>query len=198
MAPRPNVSEERKHQILNAAEEVFSQKGLDDTRMDDIADQTGLSKGTLYLYFKSKDDLIIAIFDRMFQRELNQFDSLLRTDLGAEELLARFTEAMIREVKLMLRLVPLAYEFMAMAFRSKFIQEAFKRYLNRFAEVLVPMIQRGIDAGEFRPVDPLETALTLGAIVEGTILLWVYDRSLVDPERQIRAAMALLMAGLRV
>lgn len=198
MAPRPNVSEERKHQILNAAEEVFSQKGLDDTRMDDIADQTGLSKGTLYLYFKSKDDLIIAIFDRMFQRELNQFDSLLRTDLGAEELLDRFTEAMIREVKLMLRLVPLAYEFMAMAFRSKFIQEAFKRYLNRFAEVLVPMIQRGIDAGEFRPVDPLETALTLGAIVEGTILLWVYDRSLVDPERQIRAAMALLMAGLRV
>lgn len=198
MAPRPNVSEERKHQILNAAEEVFSQKGLDDTRMDDIADQTGLSKGTLYLYFKSKDDLIIAIFDRMFQRELNQFDSLLRTDLGAEELLDRFTEAMIREVKLMLRLVPLAYEFMAMAFRSKFIQEAFKRYLNRFAEVLVPMIQRGIDAGEFRPVDPLETALTLGAIVEGTILLWVYDRSLVDPERQIRAAMGLLMAGLRV
>ena len=60
MAPKPDVSEERKQQILEAASEVFSQKGFDNARMEDIAEQTGLSKGSLYLYFKSKDDLITS------------------------------------------------------------------------------------------------------------------------------------------
>ena len=65
MSPRPDVSKERKQQILDAAEDVFTRKGLDNARMDDIAKRTGLSKGSLYWYFKSKDDLIIAILDRV-------------------------------------------------------------------------------------------------------------------------------------
>ena len=54
MSPRPDVSKERKQQILDAAEDVFTRKGLDNARMDDIAKRTGLSKGSLYWYFKSK------------------------------------------------------------------------------------------------------------------------------------------------
>ena len=41
MSPRPNVSNERKNQIINAAEDVFTQKGFDEARMDDIAEETG-------------------------------------------------------------------------------------------------------------------------------------------------------------
>ena len=85
----------------------------------------------------------------------------------------------------MIRLMPLAYEFVAWAFRRKFVQEAFKRYINRFMDVLVPIIQQGIDSGEFREIDPHTAAITIGAIFEGTILLWVYDSSLVDTEKHI-------------
>ncbi len=67
MSPREDVSEERKEQILDAATEVFAQKGFDKARMDDIVEETGLSKGALYWYFKSKDDIIFAIMDRIFQ-----------------------------------------------------------------------------------------------------------------------------------
>ena len=77
MSPKPDVSDERKDQIMNAAEEVFAQKGFSDARMDDIAEETGLSKGTLYLYYKSKDDLIIAILDRIFQHEFRTFEILI-------------------------------------------------------------------------------------------------------------------------
>ncbi len=75
MSPKPDVSEERKGQIMSAAEEVFTKKGFDNARMDDIAEETGLSKGTLYLYYKSKDDLIIAILDRIFQREFKVLEN---------------------------------------------------------------------------------------------------------------------------
>ena len=44
--------------------------------MDDIAEETGLSKGAVYLYFKSKNDLIIAILDRLFQNKFKQLENL--------------------------------------------------------------------------------------------------------------------------
>ena len=61
MSPRRDVSEERKEQILDAAAEVFSRKGFDKARMDDIVEKTGLSKGALYWYFKSKDEIFEAL-----------------------------------------------------------------------------------------------------------------------------------------
>ena len=198
MSPKPDVSDERKYQILNAAEQVFTKKGLDLARMDDIAEETGLSKGTLYLYFKSKDELIIAILDRIFDGIFKQLDARKNNQLSATEAIAQFTEEAIRDYKMMLHLMPVAYEFLALAFRNKTVQKALKLYFRHYMDVLVPIIQRGIDAGEFRQVDPQEVAIAAGAIYEGTVLLWVYDSSLVDMERNIRASIKLLLEGIQV
>lgn len=198
MSPRPDVSDERKTQILNAAEDVFTRKGLDEARMDDIAEVTGLSKGTLYLYFKSKDDLIIAILDRIFQGVFKMIGARKNEEISAVEAVRQFTEEAIRDYKLMMHLMPVAYEFLALAFRNKTVQKALKQYFIHYMDALVPMIQRGIDKGEFRPVDAREVAIALGAIYEGTVLLWVYDSSLIDIERHIRSSVNLLLEGLQV
>jgi len=198
MSPRPNVSDERKVQILNAAEGVFTKKGFDEARMDDIAEETGLSKGTLYLYFKSKDDLIIAILDRIFQGVFKQIESQKNNDLSAAEAISQFTEEAIRDYKKMLYLMPVAYEFLALAFRNKTVQKALKQYFRKYMDVLVPIVQRGIDSGEFRQVDAQEVAIAAAAIYEGTVLLWVYDNTLVDMERNIRSSMKLLLEGIQV
>jgi AcrR family transcriptional regulator len=58
---------ELREKIIQAAIESFSQSGYDRTKMEDIAKRLGLSKGTLYLYFKSKEDLFIAICERNIQ-----------------------------------------------------------------------------------------------------------------------------------
>ena len=197
MSPKPNVSEERKDQIMNAAEEVFTRKGFSDARMDDIAGETGLSKGTLYLYYKSKDDLIIAILDRIFQREFRVFEKLDLTSMSATDAMWTFTETTSKDVKMMMRLLPITYEFMGLAFRNKFVQRAFKAYLNRYLDILIPIIQHGINTGEFRPADAKEIAIAMGAILEGTLLLWVYDNSLIEPEKHLRSGMKLLMEGIQ-
>jgi AcrR family transcriptional regulator len=56
MSARPDVSAERKKQILETAMLVFSRKGLHQAHMDDIVKQSGLSIGTIYWYFSSKDE----------------------------------------------------------------------------------------------------------------------------------------------
>lgn len=197
MSPKPNVSVERKDQIMNAAEEVFSQKGFSDARMDDIAEETGLSKGTLYLYYKSKDDLILAILDRVFQREFKAFEDLDLASISATDAIWVFVETTTRDIKIMMRLLPITYEFMGLAFRNTLVQKTFKAYLNYYLELLIPVIQYGIDSGEFRPADAKEVAIAMGAILEGTLLLWVYDNSLVEPDKHIRSGMKLLLEGVQ-
>ena len=99
MSPRPDVSEERKDQIMNAAEDVFTQKGFSDARMDDIAEETGLSKGTLYLYFKSKEDLVIAILDRIFLARLQAAWNSRDRRTSATEAIWQFTEEAISRLQ---------------------------------------------------------------------------------------------------
>jgi len=197
MSPRPNVTDERTSQIITAAEDVFTKKGFDEARMDDIAEETGLSKGTLYNYFKSKDDLIIAILDRIFQREFKSFEQVGFSVQSATETVTLFADTIATDIKLMLRLMPVAYEFLALAFRNKTVQKALKVYVNRYMDILVPIIQRGIDSGEFKQVNAKEVAIAMGAVLEGTILIWVYDKSLVNPEIHIRSGMKLLLEGVQ-
>jgi len=197
MSPRPDVSQQRKHQILDAAEEVFTRKGIDQTRMDDIVDETGLSKGTLYWYFKNKDAIIIAILDRIFQREFEELEALDTAKTGAEASIWLLTDRISDDMGRMLRLMPIAYEFMALAFRSKVVQKVISQYFNRYMDILVPIVQYGIESGEFRQVDAWEVAIAVGAVLEGTILLWVYDKTRVDPQTHIRSGIRLLMEGVR-
>jgi AcrR family transcriptional regulator len=197
MSPRPDVSDERKSQILNAAQNVFTEKGFDEARMDDIAEETGLSKGTLYLYFKSKDDLIMAILDRMIQFEFKQLEHLNQEGVSATDAILKMTDLLTKDILGLMRLIPIVYQFLALAFRNKYVQKSLKKYLNRYLDILIPIIQRGVDSGEFRKVDSREAAVAMGAIVEGTLLLWVYDKSIVEPEHHIRSGMKLLLEGVQ-
>ena len=80
MAPRTDISEERREQILDAAATVFARLGVRESRMDDIVAQADLSKGGLYWYFKSKDDLVAAFIERLFARGIDNFKEFLKTD----------------------------------------------------------------------------------------------------------------------
>jgi len=197
MSPRADVSEERKDQILDAATDVFAKKGLSDARMDDIVKESGLSKGTLYWYFKSKDEIIFSIFERMFSNEFQALEKMVSAGGSASENLLSYTNLAIQDIRGLLRLRPLVYEFLSWAFRRKFVREAFKTYMNKYMDAVVPIIQQGIDSGEFRAIDPHDAAITLGAIFEGTILLWVYDSSLVDTEKNIHEGVILFLEGLK-
>lgn len=197
MSPRPDVSEERKDQILDAASEVFAEKGVHEARMDDIVKESGLSKGTLYWYFKSKDEIIISIFERLFSRELADLDNLVSDDSPAADRLLRYAERITKDVFRLLPFAPIAYEFLSLAFRRKYFREAFKIYLNNHMEILVPIIQQGVDSGEFRGVDAREAAIAIGAIFEGTLLLWVYDHSFVKPEKHILSGVNLIIDGMK-
>jgi len=197
MSPRPDVSAERKKQILDSAMIVFSRKGFHQARMDEIVKQSGLSKGTIYWYFSSKDVIITQILDNLFERELASLGELQNEEGSASDRLLKFMRISFNDLLQMLEHMPLIYEFYAFALREKSIRNALKKYFRSYVELLIPIIQQGIDSGEFRTINAGETAIAASAIFEGTILLWVYDPETVDLDRSMETGFRLFLNGLK-
>ena len=71
-------AEERKNEILDVAARLFSVKGFDNTSTNDILQEVGISRGTLYYHFQSKEEILDAVIDRMIGRMLAKAKSLVR------------------------------------------------------------------------------------------------------------------------
>lgn len=198
MSPRPDVSEERKTQILAAATKVFTERGFADARMDDIVSEAGLSKGALYWYFDSKDAIIISILDQIFDYETGHVRELLERENSAKSKLEVFIETMVKDLEKMKPLMPIFFDFWSLSVRKKTINQAIKKYYQSFLDMIEPIIEDGIEQGEFRPVNVKKTAIAIGAIYEGTILFYVYFPELIDFENQFGSNLELLLEGLYI
>ena len=198
MSPRPDVSEERRTQILEAAMAVFARKGFDQARMDDIAQEAGLSKGALYLYYKSKDAIISAILQFFFSRAMKKLQGFLESEEppSVREQFLRLNQYYIAEMKWMVSLLPLSFEFYAVAARQKTVRQFLKQYFKDYREVLAALVQRGIDRGEFRPMRAELVAIAIAALYEGLALLWLVDPDATQWEQTGESSLLLLLDGL--
>ena len=196
MSPKPNVSEERTEQIIEAALKVFAEHGVEKARMEDIGTAAGLSKATLYLYFKTKDVLIGVILRRLFEYMLRSFRSLDAEDGSAPDRLRNFATQLVDELHRMRPLLPLLYEFYAMGLRKSAAREVLGEFVAEFIAILAPVIQQGAASGELRAVDAEKTAVSLGAMLEGTLLLWAFAPERVDMETQLMYGMDLFIQAI--
>lgn len=196
MPNRKDIEETRRRQILDAAQKVFAERGIDKARMDDIVEESGLSKGALYWYFKSKDTLIRALLDRVFISEMREAEALVDVEGSASERLRKFIEYAVEEYKRFEKLMPLAYEFVALAARSKMVRKTVVGYFERYTRILAEIIQQGIDRGEFKPCHPELVAKSLIAMYEGLAMLWFIEPELVDWDDMEPQPVELMLAGL--
>ena len=199
MSPRPNVSEERKQQILDAAIAVFARLGFRAARMDDVAEQAGLPKGALYLYYKSKDAIIAALLQRLFAQEFKHLQALVESDsqgLVVEQLLI-LTRQFASMMQWMGRLMPIAFEFYAIAGRDKTVRQFLKEYFADYRLLLARLIERGIAQGELRDIDAEAAAITLTALFEGLGLLFFVDPEATRWADQAETSVRLLLSGLQ-
>jgi AcrR family transcriptional regulator len=199
MSPRPDVSEERKNQIMEAALAVFARLGFHESRMDDIASQAGLSKAALYLYYKSKDAIIAALMKHFFAQELKRVQEFVeanREETVSEQLLL-ITRQLAEALQWMMRVMPIAFEFYAIAGRNKEVRQFLQAYFQEYRTLMACLIQRGVERGEFREVSADATAIMLTALFEGLALLFFVDPEAVQWADEIEASVRLLLSGLQ-
>ena len=190
---RPDVSEVRKQQILQAAARVFVSKGLEAARVEEIAQEAGLSVGGVYWYFKSKDAIIHALLEEVFDADLRELRAVLTADGSVH---ARLTAYVRGALSATAAQSPLSNELYSLATRNDAARRHLLTYLSEFQRLLAALIQQGIDRGELRPVAPMQAALTLIAAYEGCTELAMIGLLQPDPEGALLAMLDLMLTGM--
>ena len=197
MAPRQDVSQERKDQILDAAQRIFAQQGFAAARMDDIVAEAGLSKGGVYWYFESKDAIVLALMERFFGGTMDgEVARLLAAPGTARERLLALMGTVAQAGLDMAPLLPVVYEYYATAMRHDEVRAFFTRYFEAYGAALGEFIAQGVTAGEFRPVDARTVAVGLIGLIEGLMLVWSVDPGAFDLAAQAESTLRLLLDGL--
>jgi AcrR family transcriptional regulator len=151
--------EARPAELLDAALDVFFEKGFAAARLEDIAARAGVSKGTVYLYFTSKEDVFDALIRAIPVANVEQVRALADDpSIPADELLGRvlrFIGAMIRDP----RMIKFPRLIVGEAANFPKLAETYKReVITRGAGILTRIIERGIEEGRLRQVDPQHAA----------------------------------------
>jgi AcrR family transcriptional regulator len=178
-------AEARPDEVLDAALDLFIEKGFAATRVDDIAQRAGISKGAVYLYFPSKE----AILEGLVRRAVVPIAANVQAFAGSFEgdprilvtsvmkmLAARLADPRLIAIpKLMMR---------EMINFPEFAQMYRREVLDRVLPVIERVISKGIAAGYLRPVDPSLTIRSIvGAIMLHILLAEVFG---VEPEGGLR------------
>jgi AcrR family transcriptional regulator len=142
----PEYREEAKKKIIAAGLEVMSNKGYNDTTLDDIANHVGVSKTTLYLYFKNKEELIVEIIRNVHENIQTKADVIFRneSDLdGYTHLLDLFLEYDMNRIGL-------NFDILALAARNETIRKIYEEHMNRVIEQATRGIIYSQKNGEIR------------------------------------------------
>jgi AcrR family transcriptional regulator len=166
-------------EILSAAEKVFAAKGFFSTTMSEIAEAAEFGTGTLYKYFKSKEELYFTLIDE----QVEELHRLVKAELSQK------TSAMERIKKVL----GLQFEFIEknrnffriyISERSRFewnVKDDFGKGIHNkmvaYIKILAQVIRGGVKGGEFKPIDPMDSAHALVGIVNSFVFEW-----LISPE----------------
>ncbi len=193
MSPRPDVSGERKAEILQAALSVFSRKGFDAARMEEIAAAAGLSVGGVYWYFDSKVEISLALMDTIYTPDVESFRELLAAPGTCRERLRRYFLDSLREEAEML---PLTFDLYRLASCEPRIKAALATYVAHYRRLLAELMQQGADRGEIGRVDPGAAAVTLMALYDGLLQTALAATDELDLEGMLAQVFDVVFEGL--
>jgi len=166
--------ENKKEIILNAAINVFARRGYYPCRTLDISSEAGVAYGSLYSYFKSKDDILLSIFRDRWMRLLEKIDRVNGELKDPSEKIDEIFKFIFRSydnypdmMKVMIMEVPRLEQF--------YTPESQKLY-NRFFEEIAEIIREGQEAGVFsKAISPLVGSFTLSGAVDAVIRQYVFN-----------------------
>ncbi|HUC17850.1 MAG TPA: TetR family transcriptional regulator [Acetobacteraceae bacterium] len=163
--------EARPGEILAAALSLFAEHGFAATRLEDVARRAGVSKGTIYLYFPTKEALFRAVIRQGLVPNIAAMEALAAAhDGSAVSLLAEIAARLLAITESDLAVIPRLVLTESGNFPNLARLYA-EELAGRGRSLIASVIARGIERGEFRPID-IQTAVSLFAAPILLILLW--------------------------
>ncbi len=176
----------RREEILLAAERLFSKNGFFKTGMAEIAEAAQFAMGTMYRFFKSKEEMYISLVEDKVEDLLGRLEEATQNEVSASEKLRAVIQvklAFADQNRDFFRIYVSEWSGFEWTIKSAFGDRVWKKYLAQI-DLVANLIKEGIKAGEFRKVNPKDTSLALHGMLNSTIYVWILQagpkESLVD------------------
>jgi len=138
----------KKTQIIEAAIKVFAHKGFYTAKVADVAREAGVADGTIYLYFKNKDDLLISLFETKMEEILNRFNTIVVQPITPAEKLDRFIHLHFELIDADHNLAEVFQVELRQS--SKFLKDYHNERFIEFLNIIGQILTEGKVAGDFR------------------------------------------------
>ncbi|HEX7158477.1 MAG TPA: TetR/AcrR family transcriptional regulator [Edaphobacter sp.] len=193
-APANGPGSEKYQRILDAAVEVIAERGYFNSPVSAIAKRAGVADGTIYLYFKSKDDVLRTAIDTTFDRFHNQVIEQFKTLTDPREQLEYIAQVHLESHATNRSMAILMQTEMRQS--AKFIAEFSHHHLVRYIQVVREVVRRGQQEGLFRKdiSDGLVAHCMFGAIDE-LLSSAVFTERVYDAKDTARQVMDVLLNG---
>ena len=195
-ASRPSNGNEllRQAELLQIAADLFAERGYVATTVRDIAEAAGILSGSLYHHFDSKESMIDEILSTFINQTLETYDAVVAEGLTPKETFERLVQVSLASMTTA-RSAILIYQnesrFLAQVERFAYLRDAHRR----FERIWTGVLERGIEAGEFRPgIDP-KLIYRLVRDTVWTAPRWWRPGGPLTPERITEQYVAMLVDG---
>ena len=181
----PKVSDEHKEMrskaILLAAKHVFSQKGYISTTMKDVVEQSGMSRGSVYMYFSSTEQMMLALIAEAESENLDEINELIETSQSMWELVVSFLKRGETSItKISSSFTMAIYEFYLTQWRVTGNAHLLEQRYDKAIATISTFLQLGTDRGEFQPLAPnADIARVIVSLIDG--MTW--DCTVLDSHR---------------
>lgn len=188
--------EAKREKILDAAVLEIARRGYYHTTVSAIARRAGVADGTIYLYFKSKEEVLISIFERAMNRFIGEGQGRLAVTSDAEEKLRDLVEL---HLSVMGRDRDLAVIFQVELRHSLHFLDIFSRSrMREYLAIIAEIVGQGQQEGRFRKeVDPLLAAKAIFGVLDEMTTDWILSAKNTRLESRAEPVASLVLGGLR-
>jgi len=188
--------EKRQSQIMEAAMEVFTKKGFSSARMDDIVEESGLSKGAIYHHYAGKKDIILALIEHWETQAFPNFYNKNGKERSASDTLRDFSKEILNVFKTRRYVFNAEVEFWSLANQDNEVrkrsQELYEKIINLFELV----IKKGIRENEFINVDSRLTSIFILSVFQGINWFCIFNDNKLKAENYIHESIEMIIIGL--
>lgn len=193
--PRKPRRATRRPAIVEGAVRVFAEKGYFNATVAEIARAAGVADGTIYLYFKSKDELLLSVFDEKMGLLCGAAREAVETAHSGAEALRRVAALHLEAVERNPAVASVLIVEMRQS--SPFVNKAEKPRLAEYLGLIADVVKRGQESGEFRPdVHPAAFKRALFGALDEIALGWLVARRKFDLDRTAREISEVFVRGL--
>lgn len=187
--------EGKRRRILDAALKVFARDGYYNAKVSEIAKLAGVAHGTIYLYFKNKEDLLISIFKELVGELLEHVKAEVERVSSPKEKLRRLIELQMKLAQEYRELSELI--LIELRQSSKFLRSDAINIIEEYIRLIEGILRRGMEEGEFRgDLDPTVVATLIYSSFEGMITRWLLEGDAFDLGRASKVVCSCIIEGI--